>query len=116
MKKIEAIFRQSKLTDVVQSLHRHGFDGLTVIEAHGLGRDQSQQANYRGGEAGRTLVPRHRLDLIVDDSLADEAIDAIYQAAHTGEVGDGRITVTNVEATVHIRTGNTIGGMHPVGA
>ena len=115
MKKIEAIFRQSKLTDVVQSLHRHGFDGMTVIEAHGLGRDEGQATSYRGGEASRQFVPRHRLDLIVEDALADEAIDAIYQAAHTGEVGDGRIFVTNVDATVHIRTGVAIGGLHPVG-
>lgn len=116
MKKIEAIVRQSKLGEVEQALLQRGIQGVTITEVHELGQRGGEPPNYRGTALQNQLVPEHKLDFVVDDELVDEAIDAIYQAAFTGEVGDGRILVSNLDATIHIRTGETTGAWHPVSA
>jgi nitrogen regulatory protein P-II 1 len=99
-----------------QALGMRGIRGVTITEVHELGQDGAESPNYRGTVLRNQLVPEHKLDLVVDDERVDEAIDAISQAAFTGEVGDGRILVSNLEATVHIRTGETTGAWHPVSA
>lgn len=107
MKRIEAIIRASKLNEVKQALHRHGVDGMTITETVGLGRDQGRTVAYRGVEAVQVLVRRLKLEAFVENDLADETVDAIYRAAHTGKVGDGRIVVSDLESVVKIRTGET---------
>jgi nitrogen regulatory protein P-II 1 len=116
MKKIEAIIRHAKLKDVTEELHRHSFHAMTFTEAYGLGDEKGLKTIYRGGEVAPGFVPRHKLELIVPEELADEAIDAIYQSAHTGEVGDGRIIVTDLDTAIHIRTGEIGGPLQPAGA
>jgi nitrogen regulatory protein PII len=115
MKKIEAIIRHTKLKDVAEELHRHGFDAMTFTEAYGLGSEKGFKTIYRGGEVAPSFVPRHKLELIVPEEQADEAIGAIYQSARTGEVGDGRIIVTDLDTAIHIRTGEIDGLVHPIG-
>jgi nitrogen regulatory protein P-II 1 len=118
MKKIEAIVRSSKISDIKRVLHRRGFDGMTITEAHGYGREKGPRIVYRGSEVHEGFVPRLKVELLVEEDRAHDALDAIFEAAHTGELGDGRIYVTNVETEVHIRTGETIytDTLHPVGS
>ena len=115
MKKVEAIIRSTKLRDVVEALERNGFDSMTITEVHGLGREKAAEGMYRGGVLTHGLVPRHKVEVLVADDAEDAVVDAIYRSAHTGEVGDGRVVVTNLEATVHIRTGAIDESLHPVG-
>jgi nitrogen regulatory protein P-II 1 len=116
MKKIEANVRSSKLSQIKRVLHRHGFDAMTITEAHGYGREKGPRIVYRGSEIHEGFVPRLKVELIVDEERSHDALDAIFEAAHTGELGDGRIYVTNVETEVHIRTGETSYSdyLHPV--
>jgi nitrogen regulatory protein P-II 1 len=113
MKKIEAIIRPSRLEQVKQALHLHGVDGMTISEAEGLGREKGPTLAYRGAQRQVETVPRVKIETIVDDEHADEAVTAIYQSAHTGEVGDGRIAVTDLATVIHIRTGDVFEAMHP---
>ena len=114
MKKIEAVIRASKLDEVKQALHLHGIDGMTISEVRGLGRDKGRSVVYRGVQAAQTMVPRIKLETVVENDYADEAIDAIYRAAYTGEVGDGRILVTDLENVIRIRMGETEADLYPV--
>ncbi|QDT72047.1 P-II family nitrogen regulator [Lacipirellula limnantheis] len=110
MKKIEAIIRTTKLEEVKRALHLHGVDGMTITETVGLGPTVA----YRGVETPQTLTARLKLEVFVENDHADEAVDAIYRAAHTGEVGDGRIVVSDLECIVKIRTGETQLACHHV--
>jgi nitrogen regulatory protein P-II 1 len=114
MKKIEAIIRVWKLDDVRQALHLHGVDGMTIAEVQGSGEEQGGTIRYRGAQRRQAFVPRIKLETVVEDDHADETVDAIYRAAHTGEVGDGRITVIDLDTVVRVRTGETQQAMHPV--
>jgi nitrogen regulatory protein P-II 1 len=116
MKKIEAIIRHGKLGEVAEKLGACGFDAMTFVEAQGLGHEVGPKTIFRGGEVPPRFVQRHKLELIVDDDRADDAIDAIYEAAHTGAAGDGRIFVTDLDTNVHIRTGETFGVWRPADA
>jgi nitrogen regulatory protein P-II 1 len=101
---------------VTEEFHRHGFDAMTFTEAYGLGDEKGLKTIHRGGELAPRFVPRHKLELIVPEEQADEAIDAIYQSAQTGEVGDGRIIVNDLDTAIHIRTGEIGGPLYAVGA
>ena len=105
MKKIEAIIRISKLESVKDALVAQGVQGMTISEVHGKGVAKGQPISYRGVTSTTAVVPRIKLETIVADEDVETMIDAIFQAAHTGEVGDGRITVVNLDSVTRIRTG-----------
>ena len=105
MKKIEAIIKPFKLDEVKDALHEIGLQGLTVTEAKGFGRQKGHTELYRGAEYVVDFLPKVRLEVVVEDSLAERVVEAIANAARTGRIGDGKIFVTNVEEAIRIRTG-----------
>ena len=105
MKKIEAIIKPFKLDDVRESLSEAGITGLTTTEVKGFGRQKGHTELYRGAEYVVDFLPKVKIELVVDDKIADACIDAIMNAARTGKIGDGKIFVTNVEDVIRIRTG-----------
>ena len=107
MKKIEAIIKPFKLDDVKEALHGVGMQGMTVTEAKGFGRQRGHTELYRGAEYVVDFLPKLKLELVVSDSSAANAIEAITKAAQTGKIGDGKIFVSEVTEAVRIRTGET---------
>jgi nitrogen regulatory protein P-II 1 len=105
MKKIEAIIKPFKLDEVKEALHEVGVSGITVTEAKGFGRQKGHTELYRGAEYVVDFLPKVKLEVVVDDSLADRVVEAIAAAAQTGRIGDGKIFVIPVETAVRIRTG-----------
>ena len=107
MKKIEAIIKPFKLDEVKEALQEVGLQGITVIEAKGFGRQKGHTELYRGAEYVVDLLPKVKLEIVLNDEMADAAIEAIRKAAQTGRIGDGKIFVSTVEEAVRIRTGET---------
>ncbi len=107
MKKIEAIIRHFKVEEVKAALVAADIHGMTVSEARGFGRQKGHKETYRGAEYTIDFVPKVKLEIIVADPAADAAVNAIVEAARTGNVGDGKIFVTNIDQTIRIRTGET---------
>ena len=107
MKKIEAIIKPFKLDEVRESLSEIGVNGLTVTEVKGFGRQKGHTELYRGAEYVVDFLPKIKVELVVQDSLAETAIDAIIKAARTGKIGDGKIFVSEVTRVIRIRTGET---------
>lgn len=107
MKKIEAIVRVHKLDDVKQALVSVGLHGITVSEVRGYGRQRGHSETYRGAEYQIDFVPKVKIELAVSSQLAPKAISAIVAAAKTGEVGDGKIFVTELAEVIRVRTGET---------
>ena len=107
MKKIEAIIKPFKLDEVREALSEIGITGLTVSEVKGFGRQKGHTELYRGAEYVVDFLPKVKLELIIGDAQADQAIEAIVKAARTGKIGDGKIFVTTVEQVVRIRTGES---------
>ena len=105
MKKIEAIIRPFKLDDVKNALNKIGVRGMTVIETMDFGRQKSHAELYRGLDYDSEFLPKAKIEVVVEESMADRAIEAIRQAAHSGKVGDGKIFVIPVEEVIRIRTG-----------
>jgi nitrogen regulatory protein P-II 1 len=110
MKKVEAIIKPFKLDDVKESLHDLGIKGLTVTEAKGYGRQKGHTELYRGAEYVVDFLPKVKIEVVVEDSLLERAIEAIQQAAHTGRIGDGKIFVGAIDEVIRIRTGETGAG------
>jgi|ERR1035437_1471692 nitrogen regulatory protein PII len=104
MKKIEAIIRPHKLDEVHNALLEAGFAGLSVTEIRGYGRQKGHKEIYRGSEYNIEFVPKIKIELVCDDEKSEKAISIIIQNSKTGEVGDGKIFVLNVEETIRIRT------------
>ena len=104
MRKIEAIIRHSALQAVQDALDALGVSGLNVTEVKGCGRQKGYTETYRGAQANISLLPKIKVETVVPAALADQAVEAICQAARTGEIGDGRIFVVAVEQAVRIRT------------
>lgn len=104
MKKIEAIIRPFKLDDVHNALLEAGFAGLTVTEVRGYGRQKGHKEIYRGSEYNIEFVPKIKIELVCEESKLETAISIIINKSKTGEVGDGKIFVLNVEETIRIRT------------
>jgi len=104
MKKIEAIIRPHKLDDVHNALQESGFNGLTVTEIRGYGRQKGHKEIYRGSEYNIEFVPKLKLELVCDDEKLESAISILIKYSKTGQVGDGKIFVLNVEDTIRIRT------------
>ena len=107
MKKIEAIIKPFKLDNVKDALQDIGLHGITVTEAKGFGRQMGHTELYRGAEYVVDFLPKVKIEIALSDDLADRAIDAIEKAAKTGNVGDGKIFVSNLDQAVRIRTGET---------
>ncbi len=107
MKKIEAIIKTFKLDEVKESLQEVGLQGMTVTEAKGFGRQKGHTELYRGAEYVVDFLPKVKIEIIMEDSLVDRAIEAITQAARTGRIGDGKIFVSTIEEVIRIRTGET---------
>ncbi len=105
MKLITAIIKPFKVDDVKDALKAIGIQGLTVGEVRGFGRQGGHTETYRGAEYKIDFVPKIQLELVVDDAVADSAIEAITSSASTGKIGDGKIWVTSVERLIRIRTG-----------
>ena len=105
MKKIEAIIRSERLQQVQDALDKLGVSGLTVSEVMGCGRQKGYTEQYRGSRANISLLPKLKVESVVTDEVADKAVDAIVAAAYTGETGDGRVFVYDVDQSVRIRTG-----------
>ncbi len=105
MKKIEAVIKPFKLDEVKEALQEIGVQGLTVIEAKGFGRQKGHTELYRGAEYVVDFLPKVKIEVVIDDSLLDQAIDAIVSAAKTGKIGDGKIFVSDVSQAIRIRTG-----------
>ncbi|RYD64306.1 MAG: P-II family nitrogen regulator [Sphingomonadales bacterium] len=105
MKKIEAIIKPFKLDEVKEALHDIGVSGITVTEARGFGRQKGHTELYRGAEYVVDFLPKVKLEVVVDDSLAPRVVEAIAAAAQTGRIGDGKIFVIPIEEAVRIRTG-----------
>ncbi len=105
MKKVEAIIKPFKLDEVKDKLNEIGVKGITVSEVKGFGRQKGHTELYRGAEYVVDFLPKIKLEIVIDDSLAERAIEAIQKAAHTGRIGDGKIFVSSVEEALRIRTG-----------
>ncbi|MEW2316736.1 P-II family nitrogen regulator [Streptomyces bauhiniae] len=105
MKLITAVVKPYRLDEVKSALRDLGIDGLTVTEASGYGRQRGHTEVYRGAEYVVDLVPKVRLELVVEDAVAEQAIDTIVQAARTGKIGDGKVWSVPVETVVRVRTG-----------
>ena len=106
MKKVEAIIRPFKLEDVKLALVNAGIVGMTVSEVRGFGRQKGQVERYRGSEFTVEFLQKLKVEVVVDDEQVDGVINAIAEAAKTGEIGDGKIFVGSIESVVRIRTGD----------
>ncbi len=106
MKKIEAIIKPFKLDDVKDALHDAGVSGITVSEVKGFGRQKGHTELYRGAEYVIDFLPKVKIEVVVEDSLADNVVEAIENAARTGRIGDGKIFVFDVSDAIRIRTGD----------
>jgi nitrogen regulatory protein P-II 1 len=107
MKKIEAIVRHFKLEDVKNALTERGIHGMTVSEVRGYGRQKGHTEIYRGTEYAVDFVPKVKIEVVCSDANEQTVIETILQTAQTGQIGDGKIFVTNLENSIRIRTGET---------
>jgi len=105
MKKIEAIIKPFKLDEVKEALNDLGIKGLTVTEAKGFGRQKGHTELYRGAEYVVDFLPKVKIEVVLEDTMVDRAVEAIMTAAKTGRIGDGKIFITTVEDVIRIRTG-----------
>ena len=106
MKKIEAIIRPFKLEDVKVALVNAGIIGMTVSEVRGFGRQKGQVERYRGSEFTVEFLQKLKVEVVVDNEKVDSVINAIAEAAKTGEIGDGKIFISPVDSVLRIRTGD----------
>ena len=106
MKKVEAVIRPFKLEDVKLALVNAGIVGMTVSEVRGFGRQKGQVERYRGSEFTVEFLQKLKVEVVIDDERVDAVINAIAEAAKTGEIGDGKIFVSSVDTVVRIRTGD----------
>ena len=107
MKSVIAVIKPRKLDEVRDALAPLGVAGMTVTECRGFGRQKGQPEIYRGAEYNIRLLPKAKLEIMVDDSQVDAVIEAILHSARTGRIGDGKIFVTNLGRAVRIRTGES---------
>jgi nitrogen regulatory protein P-II 2 len=109
MKMVVAIVKPFKLDEVRESLTALGIQGLTVTEVKGFGRQKGQTEIYRGAEYAVSFLPKVKIEVVIEDSQLDGALEAIQKAANTGRIGDGKIFVLDVMHAMRIRTGETGG-------
>jgi nitrogen regulatory protein P-II 1 len=106
MKLITAVIKPHKLEDVRSALETFGVSGMTVTEASGYGRQKGHTEVYRGAEYDIALIPKVRLDIVVEDAEVDDVVGVITKSAQTGRIGDGKVWVTAVESVLRVRTGD----------
>ena len=109
MKKVEAIIRHFKLEDVKNALSELGVAGMTITEVRGFGRQKGHTEMYRGTEYAVDFVPKVKLEVVVDNDGVQGVIDTVMRSAQTGQIGDGKIFITDLADTIRIRTGETGG-------
>lgn len=107
MKKIEAIIKPFKLDDVKEALTGMGIEGMTVVEVKGFGRQKGHTEIYRGSEYTVDFLPKLKLEIVVTDANAQNAVKAIVTAAKTGKIGDGKVFISTIESVTRIRTEET---------
>jgi nitrogen regulatory protein P-II 2 len=107
MKLVTAVIKPFKLDEVRQALTSLGVEGLTATEVKGYGRQMGHTEIYRGAEYEVTFLPKIKIEVAVDDGMADKVMEAILSASKTGQIGDGKIFVTPIEQSIRIRTGET---------
>ena len=105
MKLVTAIIKPFVLEDVKSALEQLGVLGLTVSEVSGYGRQKGHTEVYRGAEYAVDFVPKVRVEVVADDTVADKVVDAVIEASRTGKIGDGKVWVTSVDEVVRVRTG-----------
>jgi len=107
MKKVEAIIRHFKLEDVKNALTEHGITGMTITEVRGFGRQKGHTEMYRGTEYEVDFVPKIKVELAIPEPKLQSVLDAIIRSAQTGQVGDGKIFVSDLTEAIRIRTGES---------
>ena len=107
MKKIEAIIKPFKLDEVKDALNNIGVSGMTISEVKGFGRQRGHKEIYRGAEYQVDFIPKMKIVVVVDSSMADKVVSTITEKAHTGKIGDGKIFVSPLDKVIRIRTGET---------
>jgi nitrogen regulatory protein P-II 1 len=107
MKKIEAIVRPFRIDDVREALAEIGVKGMTLTEVKGYGRQKGHTELYRGSEYQIDFLPKIKLEVVVADAIAEKVVDTIIKAAKTGQVGDGKIFISQVDDAVRVRTGES---------
>ncbi|MBN2329582.1 MAG: P-II family nitrogen regulator [Candidatus Omnitrophica bacterium] len=105
MKKIEAIIKPFKLDEVKDALNDIGIVGMTISEVRGFGRQKGHKELFRGSEYVIDLLPKVKIEVVVNDDIADQVVETIMKTARTGNIGDGKIFVSSLDATYRIRTG-----------
>jgi nitrogen regulatory protein P-II 1 len=105
MKLVTAVIKPFKLDDVRSALESFGVHGMTVSEASGYGRQKGHTEVYRGAEYTVDLVPKVRLEVLLDDADVDDVVEVIVKTSQTGRIGDGKVWVTPVDTVVRVRTG-----------
>ena len=107
MKKVEAVIRHYKLEEVKNALTQAGIQGMTVTEVRGFGRQKGHKEQYRGAEYTVDFLPKVKMEVVISDDLAKTVIDTLVRTARTGQMGDGKIFVTDLEEMIRIRTGES---------
>ena len=107
MKKIEAIIRHFKLEDVKSALTESGVHGMTITEVRGFGRQKGHKEQYRGAEYTVDFMPKAKMEIVVSDDQFESVLQLILEKARTGQVGDGKIFITDLEEVLRIRTGES---------
>lgn len=105
MKLVTAVIKPFKLDDVKDALAAAGIQGMTVSEVQGFGRQGGHSETYRGTEYRVLFTPKTRIEVIVDDEVAEKAMEAIIEGARTDKIGDGKVWITPIETVARIRTG-----------
>jgi nitrogen regulatory protein P-II 1 len=103
MLKIEVVIQPAKLDDVKEALIEAGIEGMTILEARGHGRQKGHTEFYRGREYTIDLIPKIKIEMVINDDLREKAIQAILGAARTGHIGDGKIFISRVDEAIRIR-------------
>jgi len=109
MKLVIAVIKPSRLDDVREALTALGVEGMTVSEVKGYGRQKGHKEIYRGSEYTVNFVPKFKIEVAVNDDVAERSVQAVQEAARTGQIGDGKIFVLTLDEAVRIRTGETGG-------
>ena len=107
MKMVTAVIKPFKLDDVREALSDIGVQGITVTEVKGFGRQKGHTELYRGAEYVVDFLPKVKIEMAIDDSILDQVLEVVSEAANTGKIGDGKIFVYDLEQAIRIRTGET---------
>ena len=105
MKRIAAVVRPEKLEPVKEALFQAKISGMTIYQVHGCGNQHGWKEYFRGSEVFLNMIPKVKFEIIVEDSRVDEIVDVIVKVARTGEVGDGKIFISDIESVIRVRTG-----------